>query len=77
MIRGTEQRYRGEWMVLGIALLILGVIIGYFLYQDRVQIEARERDRLQVQAQVIDENLGRQLEGVNNALTGIRIDFPL
>ena len=77
MTRGTSRRYRFEWILLGTGLLILGALIGYWLYVDRVHIETIERDRLQVQARVIDENLARQLEGVNNALAGIRNDFPL
>jgi len=76
MTRGEAHRYRNEWILLGIALLCLAAFIGYSLNQERVQIEARERDRLQVQAQVIDENLGRQLEGVNNALVRVRDDIP-
>jgi PAS domain S-box-containing protein len=77
MIPGTARRYQFEWILLGLTLLILGALIGYWLYTEHGQIETLERDRLQVQARVIDENLGRQLEGVNNALAGIRNDFPL
>jgi PAS domain S-box-containing protein len=64
-------------MFLGAALLILGALIGYWLCGERDRVEALQRDRLQVQARVIDENLGRQLEGVNNALAGVRDDYPL
>src|SRR3990167_8965322 len=77
--QGTLQtrRYRIEWMLLGTALLILGALVGYWVYDERGRVEALERDRLQVQARVIDENLGRQLEGVNNALAGVRNDYSL
>jgi len=68
-------RYRIEWLLLGIALLILGTLIGYSSHTDRGRLEARERDRLQVQGRVIDENLGRQLQGVNNALAGVLNDL--
>jgi len=71
------RRDRIEWMFLGAALLILGALIGYWLCGERDRVEALQRDRLQVQARVIDENLGRQLEGVNNALAGVRDDYPL
>jgi PAS domain S-box-containing protein len=64
-------------MLLGTALLIFGAIIGYWLYDERNRVEAQERDRLQVQARVIDVNLGHQLEGANNALAAVRDDFPL
>ena len=62
--------------MLGITLVALGMLVGYLLYAEHSRIEARERDRLQVQARVIGENLGRQLEGVNNALVGIRENLP-
>ena len=75
MIAGTPRRYRNEWFLLGIVLLIFGVILGYWLYAQRAQIETLESDRLQAQARVIDENLGRQLEGVRNALAGVRQDL--
>ena len=63
-------------MLLGTVLLILGALVGYWHYGERGRVEALERDRLQGQARVIDENLGHQLEGVNNALVGVRNDFP-
>ena len=71
------RRYQVEWLLLGTALLVLGAFIGYWLYTERDEVEALERNRLQGQARVIDENLGRQLEGVNNALAGVRNDYPL
>ncbi len=77
MTRGTPARYRFEWILLGLALLILAALIGDWLYAEHAQIGHLERDRLQVQARVIDENLGRQFEGVNAALAGVREDFPL
>lgn len=77
MIRGTPRRYQFEWILLGVVLLVLGALIGYWLYAERIQIETLERDRLQLQARIIDENLGHQLEGMDKALAGIRNDFPL
>jgi two-component system, cell cycle sensor histidine kinase and response regulator CckA len=75
VIPGTPRRYQFEWLLLGVVLLILGALIGDWLYAEHAQIESLERDRLQVQARVIDENLGRQLEGVNYALASIRDDL--
>ena len=76
MIPGTPRRYRLEWILLGVVLLILGALVGYWVYAEHDRVESRERDRLQVQARVIEENLGRQLEGVNNALVGASDDLP-
>ena len=64
-------------LALGLALLVVGVIIVYTLYQEHGRIEQRERERLATQAKVIDENLARQLDGVYRALEGIRKDLPL
>ena len=71
-ITTQPRRFLVQWVVLGGLLLLLGVVLAAALYRERSLVEARESDRLQVQARVIDENLIRQLEGVNNALTGIR-----
>ena len=72
MFQRTARRYRFEWILLGVVLLALGALIGAWVHAEHDQIESVESDRLQVQARVIDENLGRQLEGVNNALAGKR-----
>ena len=66
------RRSRVEWLVAGILLMLLGVVLAVALHRERSHVEAEESDRLQVQARVIDENLTRQLEGVNNALAGVR-----
>ena len=66
------RRFRVEWLAAGILLMLLAVVLAAALYRERNRVEAEESDRLQVQARVIDENLMRQLEGVNNALAGVR-----
>ncbi len=71
-ITTQPRRFRVEWLAAGGLLLLLGVALAAALYRERMLVEARESDRLQVQARVIDENLIRQLEGVSYALTGIR-----
>jgi diguanylate cyclase (GGDEF)-like protein/PAS domain S-box-containing protein len=71
-IATQSRRFRVEWMAVGIALALFGVVLLVALYRDRIRVQEQESDRLQVQARVIDDNLIRQLEGVNNALAGIR-----
>jgi Cache domain len=73
----SPRRYKIEWALLGIALLILGTSISYWLLKEHAEIDARERDRLQSQAQVIDENLGHQLKGMNDALMGVVSEFSI
>jgi len=70
-----RRRLRAEWLALGLMLLLLGVAIGYLLYSERQNATAREVDRLQAQARVIDDILIRQLQGVNNSLEGARDEF--
>ncbi len=64
-----------EWLWLGAALLAVGSLVGYTAYRDRQEIDTLERERLQVQARVVADNLGRQLEGVSLALAGVRNDL--
>ena len=71
----APARNRIEWMLLGMAMLILGGALGYSVYADRRELEIQEGERLQLQARVIGENLERQLEGVNNALAGTLDDL--
>jgi len=66
------RRFRAEWLVACILLVVLGIVLAAVLYRERSLVEAQESDRLQVHARVVDENLIRQLEGVNNALAGVR-----
>ena len=64
-----------EWVWLCAALLAVGLLFGLSVYRDRQEIDTLERERLQVQARVVADNLGRQLEGVSNALAGVRNDL--
>jgi len=72
----SPRRYKIEWALLGIALLILGASISFWLYKEYLDIAAGERDRLQAQARVIDGNLGHQLKGMDGALKSILNEFP-
>ena len=57
---------------MSLSLVLVGVVLSGALYRERNIVGERESDRLQDQARVVDDNLIRQLEGVNNALIGIR-----
>lgn len=56
-------------------LALLGSAAAYWLDRTHNANRERERNQLQNQARVIEENLVRQLHGVNNALTGVRYDM--
>jgi len=79
-IQGQKPRRRHEYLAprlsLAAGLLITGCFIGYSMYQQYDRIAQRESERLATQAKVINENLGRQLDGVYLALQGIRKELP-
>ncbi|MEP7302973.1 MAG: diguanylate cyclase [Caldimonas sp.] len=64
-----------EWLALLAALAIVGALVGYALLKTHRATDTAERDRLQVQARVVDENVGQQLDGINRALASVRDDF--
>ena len=68
----TSRQDRTEWALLCAAQLVLGIALGYSLYETRQHIFATESDLLAVQAHVIDDNLGRQIQAVNQALLEVQ-----
>jgi PAS domain S-box-containing protein len=72
-----SKAHVSQCLFLGAALLLIGSAIGWNLYEERIAIDARERERLATLANVIAENLGRQLLATNSALKSIRADLPL
>ncbi|MEO8525789.1 MAG: diguanylate cyclase, partial [Caldimonas sp.] len=69
------HHFLSEWLALFAALVLVGGIIGYALARTHVAADTTERDRLQVQARVVDENVGQQLDGINRALVSVREEF--
>jgi len=67
-----QQRRHREWLALVFVLVLAGMVVGMMLWYDRQETEKTERDRLEGQARVIGEHLEQQLQGVYNALQGIR-----
>ena len=74
---GQTHRFRLEWLAVCVFVSVIGLVIVVALYRELVRTEAQEADRLQVQARVVDDNLTRQLEGVNHALAGLRNDLSV
>ncbi|SEQ28547.1 PAS domain-containing protein [Giesbergeria anulus] len=65
-----------EWLLLLSGLLLLGSFIGWSLWTEHKETTQRERQRLQSQAQIVHDNLGRQLEAINMALLDVRDTVP-
>jgi diguanylate cyclase (GGDEF)-like protein/PAS domain S-box-containing protein len=64
-----------EWLLLVVALGVVGAMIGWSLYKAHQALDATERDRLRGQARVVDDNVGQQLDGVNRALVSVRAEY--
>lgn len=62
---------RTQWMVLVLGLGLLGLLLLASLTYERQRITREQFERLSSKARVIDENIARQLEGVNNTLHSI------
>ncbi|MDD5176041.1 MAG: diguanylate cyclase [Sterolibacterium sp.] len=65
-----------QWLVLGVALLLLGGVAGYDLYLERGRIQRQEEERLLAMARVIQENVEHNLDSVNQALEDLRKELP-
>ena len=72
---GTPLGHGREWATLLALLLLLFSLAGYWLWTERQSTLGRERQRLQAQASAIEQNIERQLRGVNAALAGVRYDL--
>jgi diguanylate cyclase (GGDEF)-like protein len=71
-----SSHFLTEWLLLLGSLLIIGGVLAYGLYGERVAIDERERDHLTTQAKAVHDNLGRELEAINRVLVSIRDDLP-
>lgn len=67
-----SSRSRFERLAVCGVLLLLGLLISGVVYRDHDRLGTQEAERLAAQARVVDDNLIRQLNGVNQALIGIR-----
>ena len=69
------RQFTAEWLALLIGLAVLGMLIGWSLFKAHEALDATERDRLRVQARVVDDNVGQQLDGMNRALASVSDEF--
>ncbi|MDO9602397.1 MAG: hypothetical protein Q7J02_08775, partial [Rhodocyclaceae bacterium] len=66
-----------EWLLLASALLVLGGLVAYSLFDEHTAIGNREAERLAAQARVVHDNFGRQLFAINRALDNVRGELPV
>jgi diguanylate cyclase (GGDEF)-like protein/PAS domain S-box-containing protein len=69
------RQFTAEWIALLVGLAVLAALIGWSLFKAHEAVDATERDRLRVQARVVDDNVGQQLEGMYRALASVRDEF--
>jgi len=70
-----SRQFTAEWLALLFGLVVVGVLIAWSLLKAHESLDATERDRLRVQARVVEDNVGQHLEGMNRALATVRDDF--
>jgi diguanylate cyclase (GGDEF)-like protein/PAS domain S-box-containing protein len=64
------------WLLLAIALVAVGVVLGLGLFNEHKRIGTQERERLSTQSRVIADNLTRQLTAIKNSLASIQQALP-
>ncbi len=76
---GDDQRlarqFTAEWIFLLVGLAVIAALIAWSLFKAHEALVATERDRLRVQARVVDDNVGQQLDGMYRALASVRDEF--
>lgn len=65
-----------HWLLLAAGLAALGVVLALNAQREHGRIEATERERLQTQSKVIEDNLTRQLTAINLSLESIMAEMP-
>ncbi|MBS0465630.1 MAG: diguanylate cyclase [Proteobacteria bacterium] len=68
LLRPPADAQRREWWWLACVGLLAGLLLAAGLWLERERIAAREQALLAQQAAVLHDNLGEQLEAINNAL---------
>ena len=67
-----RRQLKTEWTVLCAMQLLVAMIFAWTLYDERVDIQRKESERLEAQARVVEDNVLRQIEGASKALDGVR-----
>lgn len=71
-----EVSSRAPWVLLTLMLCALGVLVLVNLMIEHGRVEARERDHLQAQANVLAKNMEHQIVAANAALSSALVELP-
>ena len=74
--RLKEHSAFAQWLMLALALSIVGSVVGLDLYFERNTVDSNEREQLAAHAGAIAQNLAQQLRTTSRALDSIRGDLP-
>ena len=69
-LKASKIAARYQWNA--VVLVLVGLFLAYFVWNERDRTLERERDRLLTQARVIDTNLTQELAGVHAAMQSMR-----
>lgn len=70
-----ERSFFAQWLILGISLSVMAAFLAWDIYRERGRIEALERKQLAQQANVVEQNLVRQLDAIDRVLESTRNDL--
>ena len=70
-----SRQFAAEWLALLFGLIVVGLVMAGSLLRAYESRDAMERDRLRVQARVVEANVGQQIEGMSRALATVRDDY--
>ena len=78
---GTSQHTNNayfpyQWLLLSIGLLTLAGLLSYAQVQDYRRLETQEREKLTIQAKIVEKNLVPQLLLANHVIESILKDLP-
>lgn len=73
----ARQTFVVHWIILGLALLAIGLLMTVNLFQNRTRTEQLARDRLSIGAQSLAQQVARRLKSIDDALLDLRNNLPV
>ncbi|RKQ60806.1 diguanylate cyclase [Vogesella indigofera] len=69
-------RFLGEWLFLACCLVLAGGVVAWSLFEEHQAVDHREQLHLAAQAQVVEANIGRQLDALSRTLNNVIQNVP-
>jgi PAS domain S-box-containing protein len=71
-----QHSFFPQWLILSIALIAIGSIIGLNIYLEYERTESREQERLLTSTKILQENIGQNLIATRDVLFDLRQRLP-